>query len=60
MSDAQFGRGNRINGLITPCRPMRLEAAAGKIPVTHVGKIYNVMALTPLRLSSAMDWAMPT
>lgn len=26
------------NGLITPHRPMRLEAVAGKNPITHVGK----------------------
>jgi S-adenosylmethionine synthetase len=42
--DGQVGRGNRVNGLITPCRPMSLEAAAGKNPVSHVGKIYNVLA----------------
>ena len=42
--DGQVGRGNRVNGLITPCRPVSLEAAAGKNPVTHVGKIYNVVA----------------
>lgn len=42
--DGQVGRGNRVNGLITPCRPMSLEAAAGKNPVSHVGKIYNVAA----------------
>lgn len=42
--DGEVGRGNRINGLITPCRPMSLEAAAGKNPVTHVGKLYNVTA----------------
>jgi S-adenosylmethionine synthetase len=42
--DGQVGRGNRVNGLITPCKPMSLEAAAGKNPVTHVGKIYNVLA----------------
>lgn len=42
--DGQVGRGNRVNGLITPYRPMSLEAAAGKNPVTHVGKLYNVMA----------------
>jgi S-adenosylmethionine synthetase len=42
--DGQVGRGNRVNGLITPCRPMSLEAAAGKNPVSHVGKIYNVIA----------------
>ena len=43
--DGQVGRGNRVNGLITPGRPMSLEAAAGKNPVAHVGKIYNVLAL---------------
>ncbi|MFH1340647.1 MAG: methionine adenosyltransferase [Pseudomonadota bacterium] len=42
--DGEVGRGNRVNGLITPCRPMSLEAAAGKNPVAHVGKIYNVAA----------------
>jgi S-adenosylmethionine synthetase len=42
--DGEVGRGNRVNGLITPGRPMSLEAAAGKNPVTHVGKIYNVVA----------------
>jgi S-adenosylmethionine synthetase len=38
------GRGNRVNGLITPYRPMTMEAAAGKNPVNHVGKIYNILA----------------
>lgn len=42
--DGQVGRGNRVSGLITPGRPMSLEAAAGKNPVAHVGKIYNVLA----------------
>ncbi len=42
--DGQVGRGNRINGLITPYREMTLEAAAGKNPTRHVGKIYNVVA----------------
>ena len=42
--DGQVGRGNRICGLITPGRAMSLEAAAGKNPVSHVGKIYNVLA----------------
>jgi S-adenosylmethionine synthetase len=42
--DGQVGRGNRVNGLITPYRPMTLEAAAGKNPVNHVGKLYNVTA----------------
>jgi S-adenosylmethionine synthetase len=42
--DGQVGRGNRLNGLITPGRPMSLEAVAGKNPVTHAGKIYNAVA----------------
>jgi S-adenosylmethionine synthetase len=42
--DGMTGRGNRASGLITPMRPMSLEATAGKNPVNHVGKIYNVMA----------------
>jgi S-adenosylmethionine synthetase len=42
--DGEVGRGNRANGLITPYRPMTLEAAAGKNPVNHVGKLYNVLA----------------
>ncbi len=42
--DGQAGRGNRANGLITPYRPMTMESVAGKNPVTHVGKLYNVAA----------------
>jgi S-adenosylmethionine synthetase len=42
--DGSVGRGNRVNGLITPYRPMSMEATAGKNPVTHVGKLYNVLA----------------
>jgi S-adenosylmethionine synthetase len=42
--DGEVGRGNRANGLITPYRAMTLEASAGKNPVTHVGKLYNVLA----------------
>jgi S-adenosylmethionine synthetase len=42
--DGEVGRGNRVNGLITPYRPMTLEAAAGKNPVSHVGKLYNLVA----------------
>jgi S-adenosylmethionine synthetase len=42
--DGEVGRGNRANGLITPYRPMTMEAVAGKNPVTHVGKLYNVTA----------------
>jgi S-adenosylmethionine synthetase len=42
--DGQAGRGNRVGGLITPCRPMTLEAAAGKNVVSHVGKSYSIVA----------------
>ncbi|MFX1314922.1 MAG: methionine adenosyltransferase [Promethearchaeota archaeon] len=42
--DGEVGRGNRSNGLITPCRTMSLEAVCGKNPINHVGKIYNVLA----------------
>jgi len=42
--DGQAGRGNRVNGLITPGRMMTLESVAGKNPVTHVGKVYNLVA----------------
>ena len=39
----QVGRGNRVNGLIPLNRPTCSEAAAGKNPVSHVGKIYNLL-----------------
>ncbi len=39
----QVGRGNRINGVIPLNRPFCSEAAAGKNPVSHVGKIYNTL-----------------
>ncbi len=42
--DGSVGRGNRCNGLITPGRPMSMEASSGKNPVNHVGKIYNILA----------------
>jgi S-adenosylmethionine synthetase len=42
--DGSVGRGNRVNGLITPNRLMSLEAAAGKNPINHVGKIYNLLS----------------
>ena len=42
--DGQVGRGNRQNGLITPCRPMTMEASCGKNPLTHTGKLYSVVA----------------
>jgi S-adenosylmethionine synthetase len=42
--DGEVGRGNRANGLITPQRAMTLEAAAGKNPATHAGKLYSIVA----------------
>src|SRR4030065_974903 len=42
--DGQVGRGNRANGLITPYRPMTLEATAGKNPITHTGELYTLGA----------------
>ena len=42
--DGSVGRGNRANGLITPCRPMSMEATSGKNPINHVGKIYNILS----------------
>ena len=42
--DGQAGRGNRANGLITPYRLMTLESTAGKNPVSHVGKLYQIAA----------------
>lgn len=42
--DGSVGRGNRCNGLITPGRPMSMEASSGKNPINHVGKIYNLLA----------------
>lgn len=42
--DGSVGRGNRANGLITPYRPMSMEATSGKNPVNHVGKLYNLLS----------------
>ena len=38
------GRGNRYSGAIEPLRPSSCEAAAGKNPIHHVGKIYTAVA----------------
>lgn len=54
--DGEVGRGNRVNGLITPFRPMSLEAAAGKNPVSHVGLLYNVAAR---RIAEAIVASLP-
>lgn len=40
----QVGRGNKVNGVIALNRPMTTEAAAGKNPVSHVGKIYSLLS----------------
>lgn len=44
--DGAVGRGNRVNGVIAPFRSASLEAACGKNPISHVGKVYNVLALS--------------
>lgn len=38
------GRGNRYNGLITPMKPMTMEAYCGKNDITHIGRIYQKQA----------------
>jgi len=40
----EVGRGNMANRVISPCRPAGAEATAGKNPVSHIGKIYNVLS----------------
>lgn len=40
----EVGRGNRVCGIVSLRRPASAEAAAGKNPIAHVGKIYNVLA----------------
>jgi len=54
--DGQAGRGNRFNGLITPYRPMTMESVAGKNPLTHVGKLYNIATS---RIAEALVAALP-
>jgi S-adenosylmethionine synthetase len=46
----QVGRGNRANGLIAFSRPAGGEAAAGKNPVAHAGKVYSVLSHRLARL----------
>lgn len=56
--DGNVGRGNRVNGLITPHRSMSLEATAGKNPVSHVGKLYNIVATNAAeRINRELDAA---
>ncbi|HET9846365.1 MAG TPA: methionine adenosyltransferase [Nitrospira sp.] len=40
----EVGRGNRVCGVSSLYRPASSEAAAGKNPIAHVGKIYSVLA----------------
>ena len=47
--DGNTGRGNRVNGLISPMREYSLEATAGKNPVNHTGKILNALAVLTAR-----------
>ena len=51
--DGQTGRGNRASGLITPYRAMSVEGVAGKNPVSHTGKLYNILALRIARTAVA-------
>jgi S-adenosylmethionine synthetase len=47
--DGAVGRGNRVNGVIAPFRAASLEAPCGKNPISHVGKVYNLLALLTAR-----------
>lgn len=47
--DGNTGRGNRVNGLISPMRQYSMEATAGKNPVNHTGKILNALAVLASR-----------
>ncbi|MBI3077933.1 MAG: methionine adenosyltransferase [Deltaproteobacteria bacterium] len=49
----QVGRGNRANGLIAFSRPTGGEAAPGKNPVAHAGKVYSVLSHRLARLIHA-------
>ena len=49
----QVGRGNRVNGRIAFSRPTGGEAAAGKNPVAHAGKVYSVLSHHLARLIHA-------
>jgi S-adenosylmethionine synthetase len=53
--DGQVGRGNRFGGLITPMRPMTLEAYAGKNPRTHVGKLLSLAATRAAEACARLD-----
>jgi S-adenosylmethionine synthetase len=42
--DGCAGRGNRANGIVAPLRPSSTPPA-GKNPLSHPGKVYNVIAM---------------
>lgn len=50
------GRGNRINWVISPMKPMSMEWAAGKNPVYHIGKIYYIAAQKLAERISKFTW----
>jgi S-adenosylmethionine synthetase len=47
--DGNTGRGNRVNGLISPMRQYSMEATAGKNPVNHTGKMLNALSVLTAR-----------
>jgi S-adenosylmethionine synthetase len=55
----QVGRGNRVNGLFAFSRPGGAEAAAGKNPIAHIGKIYSVLSHRLAQLIHARCPALP-
>ena len=50
-------RGNRINGVISPMKPMSMEWAAGKNPVYHIWKIYYIAAQKLAEKIYQLTWA---
>ena len=54
----EVGRGNQANDIFAVNRPRGSEVAPGKSPVSHVGKIYNVLTHCWLKRSIVKfpDW----
>lgn len=44
--EGSVGRGNRVHGVIPFTRNFTMEAACGKNPVYHIGKLYTAFAYT--------------